>query len=335
MDGGRRLLRSLTEAAYRLADPPRAQEHAFAGAAGLVRADAIPMPAPVRFEAAPALRRSERRDWRLTALKIVSKPGVGACLAGALLLASGVFGAVRGGEYAQFVATQGDLRNVMARTMGFGVAAVTITGGRELPIKQILAAAGVSPRSSLLFLDADKVRERLLKLPLVKDASVDKLFPNRLVINIIERKPFALWQKDGKVSVIAADGTPIDSLNDPRLIHLPFVVGEGANAHIAQFVRLLNAAGDLRDKIRAGVYIGERRWNLNLTNGMEVDLPETGASAAVAEFARVARQSDLLNKDLISIDLRMPGRLVLRISEEAAAARLKKLGHRHVAGEPM
>lgn len=292
------------------------------------------MPPAAQTSNAPPLRRSERRDWRARLIEIARKPGLGAGLALGLLATAGLLGIVRGGQYEQFVANQGKLRDVIARALGFGVRAITITGGRELGVKEILAAGGVSPRSSLLFLDADKVRQKLMKLPLVKDASVDKLFPNRLVIDITERKPFALWQKDGKVSVVAADGTPIDRMRDQRFVDLPFVVGENANLHVAQFMRLLSAAGDLRPKIRAGVYVGGRRWNLNLTNGMEVDLPETGASAAVAAFARVARESDLLDKDLISIDLRMPGRLVVRISEEAAAARLKALAHKHGQGGP-
>ena len=289
------------------------------------------MPYVVDRPRPPVLRRSESRNWRTRAVAIAGKQGIGSALAIVVLLAAGAAGVVKGGEYRAFVAKQGSFDNVLARWLGLGIKAVTITGARELSAKEILAAGHISPRSSLLFLDADAVRSRLMSLPIVKDASVEKFFPNRLVIRIVERRPFALWQEDGKLKVIASDGTPIDSMTDPRFVHLPFVVGIGANEHIAQFMRLLTAAGDLRSKIKAGVYIGERRWNLNLDNGVQVALPEIAPSAAVREFARIARQSDLLGKDLISIDLRMPGRLVVRISEEAAAARAAALAKKHHA----
>jgi len=70
------------------------------------------------------------------------------------------------------------------------------------------------------------MRGRLMSLPLVKNASVRKFFPNRLVIEITERQPFGLWQKDGVVKIIAADGAPIDELRDAKFANLPFVVGE-------------------------------------------------------------------------------------------------------------
>ena len=341
MDGGRRLLRSLTEAARALAAPSSAHAPpAFAGSlGGLTHARSIPMPAAC----APAppiarARRAERRGWRvlrLHALAALRMPGVGSALAVGLLVAAALTGAVCGGQYTAFVEANGAVGDVLARALGFGIDAVTITGARELSVKEILAGAGVDQRSSLLFVNAADIRARLLAMPLVQDAGVHKLFPNRLVITITERRPFALWQMNGVVSVIAADGTAIDKMRDQRFDDLPFVVGDDANAHVAEFMRLLDAAGDLRPQIRAGVYIGDRRWNLNLKNGLEVRLPEINPEPAVAEFASMVDRSQLLDKDLISVDMRMPGRLVARISEEAQAARAQMLARKHKKGGPM
>ena len=88
--------------------------------------------------------------------------------------------------------------------------------------------AGIGPRSSLVFLDVASLRARLKAVPLIKEANVSKLYPNRLLIEIEERQPTALWQKDGLVALVAGDGTPIDDLKDPRFQRLPLVVGAGA-----------------------------------------------------------------------------------------------------------
>ena len=94
-----------------------------------------------------------------------------------------------------------------------------------------------------------------------------KLYPNHIVIDIVERTPFALWQKDGEVHAIAADGAPIDEMRDDRYAGLPFVVGEGANARVPEFIALLEATGELRPRVEAGVLVGQRRWNLKIDLG--------------------------------------------------------------------
>src|SRR6185369_2161502 len=71
--------------------------------------------------------------------------------------------------------------------------------------KDVLAAAGVTDTTSLLFLDVEQTRERLKSNPWIADATVLKLYPGELQIGIREREAFALWQKNGRVSVIADD----------------------------------------------------------------------------------------------------------------------------------
>lgn len=239
------------------------------------------------------------------------------CLFGAVF----AYGAAKGGGYESFVAQHGEVHDLVARGLGFGLDVVTISGQRELSAAEVLAVAGVSERNSLPFIDVREVRERIKAAPLVSEASVRKLYPDRLVVEIKERDAHALWQKEGEIFVISADGTPIDSIHDDRFVNLPFVVGEGANERVAEFQKILEAAGDLKPKIRAGVLVTHRRWNIKLTTGVDVKLPEIGAEAAIASLARLAKDQKIIDKDLISIDMRVPGRLVARLTEEAAAAR--------------
>jgi len=126
--------------------------------------------------------------------------------------------------------------------------------------------------------------------------------------------------------VISADGTVIDTRRDDRFDSLPFVVGAGANQRAAEFLGLLEAAGDLRPQIRAGTLIAERRWNLTMTSGVVVKLPEGDPKAAIAQLARLQNDAHLIERGVISLDLRLPGRLIARLSEEAAAERAENLG---------
>ena len=119
--------------------------------------------------------------------------------------------------------------------------------------EDILTLAGITGRSSLLFLDAARMRARLLTNPWIAEATVLKLYPGRLRIEIKERKPFALWQKDGRVALIAADGTVLESIVPQRFAALPQVVGQGAEQAAPEF---LGAAGALSGHRAPGRSLG-------------------------------------------------------------------------------
>jgi cell division protein FtsQ len=188
-----------------------------------------------------------------------------------------------------------------------------------------LAIAGIDASRSLPFFDVANARARLEADPLVKQASVRKLYPDQIVIDMVERTPYAVWQKDGGVSAIAADGAPIDEVTDGRYADLPFVVGEGANGRVREYVAMLDAMDELKPRVEAGVLVGQRRWNLRLKSGVDVKLPEDDPQAAIAELLRLQRQSRILEKDVLALDFRVPGRVFVRLTEDAAAARAE--GH--------
>ncbi|WP_246728740.1 cell division protein FtsQ/DivIB [Methylosinus sp. RM1] len=274
-------------------------------------------PAERRGRSAASAAQAER--GRLS--RIAALPGIGTAALALLFGAVGSAGVAHNGGYAEFVARNGAPRDIVARALGFSIEVVTISGLGELSESDVLAASGVKPTNSLLFLDAETIRERLTALPLVESARVLKLYPDRLIIALEGRRPFALWQRDGKLSVVAADGVVIDEMRDERFIGLPFVVGEGAEKRLDEYMRLLEAVGDLKSRVRAGVLVSGRRWSLDMTNGVEVKLPEREPEAALALLQRLQREARILDKDVISIDLRASGRVAVRLSEEAVAAR--------------
>jgi cell division protein FtsQ len=198
---------------------------------------------------------------------------------------------------------------------------------------EVLAAAGITPKSSLAFLSVGEVRERLEKVPLIKSASVRKLYPDELVVTLVEREPHALWQLDGELFVIAADGTVIDAMQDARFASLPLVVGGEANLRTKDYLALLDAAGPLKERIRAGSLVAGRRWTLKMDNGVDVRLPELGARDALARLEKLEREQGVLQKDVIAIDLRMADRVVVRLTEEAMAARLDGLKKKPLRGK--
>ena len=232
----------------------------------------------------------------------------------------GLTGAVLGGQYDAMRLALGEPRDIAARTLGLGIERITITGLAQLTEREVLEIAGISPKVSLPFVSAAEIRTRLEKTPLVAGAVVRKLFPNELAVTLVERQPYALWQRDGQLFVIAADGTVIDTMRDARFASLPLVVGDSANVKAASYRALLEAAGPLASEVRAGMLVSGRRWTLKMQNGLDVRLPEEGAAEAVRRLVRLEREERILDKDVLAVDLRMPDRVVVRLTEDAAAA---------------
>jgi len=209
----------------------------------------------------------------------------------------------------------------VANSVGLRIAAISLTGSKEVSREEILTTAGVTGRASLLFLDADAARVRLMANPWIGDAAVLKLYPDRLQITITERQAFALWQKDGRISVIAADGTVLEPFVERRYVGLPLVVGDGAQKQAKEFLAVLGRYPDIKAQVRASILVANRRWNLRLLNGMDVRLPETEVGAALDHLVALDRDKKLLSRDITMVDLRLPDRVTVRQSDAAAQAR--------------
>lgn len=252
--------------------------------------------------------------------------GVGTAALAVLMTLTFVYGTVRGGHVEAVLAELGDARDAIANRLGFRISSIALAGGRHLTREEILTTAGVTGRSSLLFLDATAARNRLRANPWIAEATVLKLYPGRLHIKIVEREAFALWQKDGKVAVISADGTVLETFVSQRFARmLPMVVGVGADVKAREFLAIVDRFPALRDQLQASVLVADRRWNLLLKNGITVRLPEQGIDAALATLVQLDRDKKLLTRDIEAVDLRLPDRVTVRLSEDAFNARAEAL----------
>ena len=108
---------------------------------------------------------------------------------------------------------------------------------------------------------------------------------------------------------------------EPRLASLSFVVGNGAAAKARSFLAVLDQYPSIRDQVRASILVAERRWNLRLKNGIDVRLPDINIEQALETLARFDREKHLLSRDITAVDLRLPDRLTVRLSDAVAQAR--------------
>jgi cell division protein FtsQ len=210
----------------------------------------------------------------------------------------------------------------LSATMGFTVNQVLVDGIEELSEAEIVSRLDIGGSNSLFSFDIKSARRELQKLAWVKQAVVAKSYPNRLIVTISERQPFAIWQNNNVLALVERGGRAITVISKERLdesfSHLPLLVGDGANTDGAQILYLTGKIAALEGRIKAFARIAGRRWDLHLDNGIIVRLPDNDPVAALGKLARLDGQHDLLTLDLQVVDLRLPDRLVVALGKGAS-----------------
>lgn len=213
----------------------------------------------------------------------------------------------------------------------FGYAAedIRINGLKRKRPEAVLRAIGIKPGGSLLGFDANHARNILLNLDWVKLASVRVLPANRLEVDIVEREPFAVWQRDGLYFVIDREGTAMASFDARHFAGLMLISGDGAQKEVSHLVNQLEAWPGLHSQVKAAARSGNRRWTLYFAGGRRALLPETGVETALARLADIASRHKVLESGIEEIDLRMADRVTLVPFEGAGAAAGEKVASRN------
>ncbi len=196
---------------------------------------------------------------------------------------------------------------------GFTVQASYLEGRRRTDADAIKEALGFKKGDPILKLSLAEMKARLEAIPSVKEAAVERSLPHTLFVRIIEREPVAIWQHEGKLSLIDDEGVTIHDLDLEDYRQLPQVIGDGAPKHVREVLALLNQEPDLAGLVQAVVRVGDRRWNMRLKQGVEVKLPQEKASDAWHQVAILQREQQLLMRDIRAIDLREADRVTIRL----------------------
>lgn len=197
--------------------------------------------------------------------------------------------------------------------LGLRVAQVIVEGRLKTPEPLLRAAIGVAPGDPILAYSVQAARARIESINWVRAATVERRLPDTIVVQLVERRPFAVWQHEGKFRLIDRDGQVVtDSDVADFANQLPLVVGAGAPQAAASLLDALATQPAIQARVTAAVRVGERRWNLRMNNGTDVLLPEGADVQALARLAELQAQHALLDRPLQAIDMRLPDRLVLR-----------------------
>lgn len=283
-----------------------------------VKTETPPQDTPAKRAMARARRKANRRRaWpRWAPLAIRLSVGLSA------LMVSGGFGIWlwQTGHMARAaeVVASGTLE--LTADAGFKVREVLVAGRIASSRTDLVNAARVNVGDPILGIDLARIRSDLEDLPWVRAAAVERRLPDVLFISLTERQPLALWQHENRLSLIDREGTVLTNRNLERFGRMPIVVGGEARVRAAALLDDLATQPSIRDQLDAAIWVGNRRWDLQLKGGIRVRLPEEGVRPALARLADAVKVGGLLDRAVVAIDLRIPDRLVVQTSGGSALA---------------
>jgi cell division protein FtsQ len=273
---------------------------------------------PGAFVLPRILRRPVRAFAALASGRVAIRPHLGSVAAVAFLVSAGLYGMAVGGHTAS-------VTQALTSGVGFALEDVQVSGNVETSDIDILQQLGLDGSTSVVAIDAHAARDKLMELPWVTDAHVQKIYPRGLMVQLVERKAAGIWQHGDALSLIDARGDVIAPLTGARHADLPLYVGLGADRHSDELEARLLFHPELRERVKAAIRIADRRWDLRLDNGVTISLPEDNVGAALKRFAVFDAGRDVLSRDITAVDLRLDDRIALRLSEAALERRTQAL----------
>jgi cell division protein FtsQ len=193
--------------------------------------------------------------------------------------------------------------NTVAADAGFQIATVPLTGVRYANPDEISDKIGFRAGDSIFAVDPQTARQNLLSLDWVRDATISVLYPDSVIVHIIEKTPFALWQSDHGLFAVDRDGKPIATVEAARFKHLPLFFGE-APADASDLVEAIGTHRAVAARVKAMQRVSGRRWNLVLDDGVLVKLPEDNWTRELGTLERLIVDNGVLERDIAEIDLR-------------------------------
>lgn len=227
----------------------------------------------------------------------------------------------------------GDIKAQVQTREEFMVKMMAIDGASATVEEDVREVLSLDFPISSFDLDLADMQTRVQALDAVKTAALRIKPGGVLSMTVEQRRPAFVWRTARGLDLIDAEGQmvmPLEARMDRP--DLPLLTGVGADAAADEAAALVRAAAPLVTRLRGLVRIGERRWDVVLSEGQKIRLPEKNPVAALERVLAVDAAQDLFARDVTQVDMRDPRRPTVRLRPDAAVAlrqvKFQELGDR-------
>lgn len=257
--------------------------------------------------------------WADAHQSVLAKFGIAACVVFFALTVA--YGVIAGGHMQTIRQALADATNDIAVSAGFEMKSVEIRGRRHMKEADISAALDAYQGLSVFAFDTERAQKSIESNSWVEKAQVTRVLPSKVIVELTEREPFALWREGGKLAAIDEDGMLLGLVERTEFPALPVLSGPGAAAPAMEIVQALKAHPELRALVIDVERIVGRRWDLVLESGMRVKLPAVNFEEALTSLGRIAAQNPVAFDEISEMDFRSPAQFTLKLKDDSPEAR--------------
>lgn len=198
-------------------------------------------------------------------------------------------------------------------SLGFVIKKINVIGEGRLPEDDVKKILDFQNGDYLFDVEINLTQKKIEDLPWVNRALVRRLWPDQVVIRIVERQPFALWQYKGKVEVIDILGEVIVGASVSENQNLNLFVGKDAAINAANISEIILNFPSIAERVDSFVYVSENRWDIIMDKGnIRVLLSQHNLNESLLMLKNLHSQRDILDRKIGTIDLRLKDRLSLK-----------------------
>ena len=157
----------------------------------------------------------------------------------------------------------------------------------------------------------DLISNILNKKNLIKKFIITKTSNNLITIKIEEKNIIGLLKIENNYFLIDDFNNIIETKITPNLFHLPIFIGKNSNNNASVILNLIRES-DISLNYLSFSFVDQRRWNINLKNGVKILLPETKVLDTLKLLNKVTSKYNILNGNFIEIDMRIYGKYFLK-----------------------
>ena len=207
-----------------------------------------------------------------------------------------------------------DLYRKIIERPEFMLNALSIEGASDSLNAEIREVLGLHFPVSSFDVDLSDLRKQVLALPPVEIAEAHIKGGGILHIKVNEKTPTLLLKEKIGFTVLSKQGEFIRSVSSREYFsNLPVITGKGAENAAAQANAIFKAMYGKLDRVRGLVFVGQRRWNLIMTSGQVIMLPEENPEQAIQKILILDKAEQILSRNIAVFDFRLPSRITLRI----------------------
>ena len=180
-------------------------------------------------------------------------------------------------------------------------------------INQINAILKLSFPINSIKLDINHIQKIINQIDSVESSNVRIKDSGVLLVEVIERKPVAVYRENDDLTLIDLKGYKINNIfsrNDRK--DLPLIVGTEGNYQVKEALEIYQLLSIYLNEIRGLIRIGERRWDIIFKNNKRIKLPEKYPKRSLRKFLSSDKSYLISSNDFVIIDLRFTNKIILR-----------------------